>query len=104
MPRRTELRPPRHPMLALKRLRLARGLTLHDLARKLGVAVSTVFRWESGSRAMTVDLCERVAAVLGTRPAVIAGWEDSRCLQPIYKRPFTIETFCPAVAAGSHRS
>ena len=49
---------------ALKAARVAAGLTLSDLARKLDVAVSTVSRIEAGQRPVTTEYLKRCKGVL----------------------------------------
>ncbi|MGY1708666.1 helix-turn-helix domain-containing protein [Geodermatophilus sp. SYSU D00758] len=61
----------------LCRARLAAGLTTTQLARKVGVAPSTVSRWENGVRTPAPDVWPRLAAALHLDPAraadVLAG-------------------------------
>jgi transcriptional regulator with XRE-family HTH domain len=61
----------------LCRARLAAGLTMTQLAMKLGVVPSTVSRWENGVRIPAPDMWPRLAAVLrldpSLREAVLAG-------------------------------
>lgn len=56
-----------------RRVRLAReraGLTQEQFAQKLGVETTSVSRYERAQRAFSLELLERVAAVL----AVSLGW------------------------------
>lgn len=55
----------------LRAARLRAVLTQGDLALALGVDRSTVAKWESGERAMTVVALTRVADVLGIPPAAL---------------------------------
>jgi transcriptional regulator with XRE-family HTH domain len=55
----------------LRSTRLRAVLTQGELARALGVDRSTVAKWESGERAMTVGALTRTAQVLGISPAAL---------------------------------
>lgn len=55
----------------LRSSRLRAILTQGELATALGVDRSTVAKWESGERAMTVAVLTRVAQVLGVSPAAL---------------------------------
>jgi transcriptional regulator with XRE-family HTH domain len=58
---------PGEPLEArLQRLRKQRGLTLAELALKLGVSKPTVWAWEQGRSAPSPDRHEKIAEVLGT--------------------------------------
>jgi transcriptional regulator with XRE-family HTH domain len=53
------------------KLRSERGLTLEELAQKIGVGKSTVQKWETGSiKEMRRDKIQALADVLGVSPAV----------------------------------
>lgn len=47
-----------------RRLRVASGLSLGDIARDVGVGVSTVSRWETGQRSPRGEAALRYAGVL----------------------------------------
>ena len=52
------------------------GLTLKEVADKVGVSEATVSRWESGDIAnMRRDRIAALASVLDVSPGVIMGWE-----------------------------
>jgi len=57
----------------LCRARLAAGLTMTQVARKLGIDPSTVSRWENGVRTPPPGARARLAAVLRVTPAQLAG-------------------------------
>jgi transcriptional regulator with XRE-family HTH domain len=62
----------------LKMLRKEKGLTLEQVATAVGVGKSTVRKWETGMIAnMKRDKIASLAAVLGTTPAYLIGWEES---------------------------
>lgn len=52
----------------VRRVRLERGMTLEVLAEEVGLAYSYVGEIERGRRNPTLDVVERVAAVLKTEP------------------------------------
>jgi len=55
----------------LRASRLRAVLTQGELATALGVDRSTVAKWESGERAMTVSALTRAAQVVGVPPAAL---------------------------------
>jgi transcriptional regulator with XRE-family HTH domain len=55
---------------SLCRARLAAGLTMTQLAMKLGVAPSTISRWENGVRTPSPQVWPRLAAALRLDPAL----------------------------------
>ena len=59
----------------LKSRRLELGLTLNDVAERVGVAVSTVSRWEQGDiKNMKRNRVAKYAEALQIDPSVIMGW------------------------------
>lgn len=65
----------------LKGRRQELGLTLKDIAEKVGVSEGTVSRWESGDIAnMRRDKIVKLADALQISPSVIMGWDDT----PVY--------------------
>lgn len=61
----------------IKRRRLELGLTLKDVANALGIAESTVSRYESSDiQNMGIDKIEALSKVLKCSPAYLMGWED----------------------------
>ncbi len=68
----------------LKRRRKELGLTLAQIADKMGVAEATVQRWESGNiKSLRHDKIVRLANLLDVAPSVIMGWsEDSSLPSP----------------------
>lgn len=62
----------------IKKRRLELGLTLKDVAYALGIAESTVSRYESSDiQNMGIDKIESLAKVLECSPAYLMGWEES---------------------------
>lgn len=61
----------------IKELRLARGLTLEQVATIVGVGKSTVRKWETGMIAnMRRDKIAALAKALGVTPEYLMGWEE----------------------------
>jgi len=61
----------------IKKLRLARGLTLEQVATAVGVGKSTVRKWETGMIAnMRRDKIASLAKVLGVTPEYLMGWKE----------------------------
>lgn len=59
-------------------LRMARGMTLEEVAKIVGVGKSTVRKWEVGAiENMRRDKIAALADALGTTPGFLMGWEDA---------------------------
>lgn len=50
-------------MIGLKKLRTERGMTLADVASKVGVIPNAVWRWEAGERTPSIETVKRLAAL-----------------------------------------
>nr|DAO76612.1 MAG TPA: helix-turn-helix domain protein [Caudoviricetes sp.] len=60
----------------IKQLRAANGLTLKELAEKLGVKEATAQRYESGEiKNIKYETIIKLSEIFGCSPAVIMGWE-----------------------------
>lgn len=58
--------------------RLRAGLTLDEVAQKVGVSKQTIQRYESGIISnIPSDNIEKIAAALGTTPAELMGWKTN---------------------------
>lgn len=63
----------------IKNLRAELGLTLKELAKRVGVGASTVRKWETGYiKDMRSDKIQKVAEALGVSPAYLMGWDESQ--------------------------
>ena len=61
----------------IKELRLAKGMTLEQVAEIVGVGKSTVRKWETGMIAnMKRDKIALLAKALSTTPAYLMGWKE----------------------------
>lgn len=62
----------------IKNRRLELGMTLRDVSIKLGIAESSVSRYETGNIAnMGIDKLKALADVLQTTPAYLMGWDET---------------------------
>ena len=63
----------------LRQLRISQGMTLEQVAVKVGVGKSTVRKWEIGMiENMRRDKIVALAAALGTTPEYLMGWGDGK--------------------------
>ena len=53
--------------LTLKALRVNKGLTQNEMAKKLGVNKKTVCAWENGKSMPNLDKVEPICSVLGVK-------------------------------------
>lgn len=61
----------------IKSKRLELGMTMKELAEKVGVSEGTISRWESGEIAnMRRNVIVSLAKALNTTPAVLMGWTE----------------------------
>ena len=64
-----------------KNIRAARkfaGLTLEDVAKKVGTSKQTIHRYETGDIAnIPSDKLEKIARALNVTPASLMGWSNS---------------------------
>ena len=67
----------------IKELRLARDMTLEQVANVVGVGKSTVRKWETGYIAnMRRDKIDSLAKALGVSPAYLMGWNQTEKTTP----------------------
>ena len=68
----------------LKRIRKEKHLTLEEVAQALGTSKQTIHRYENGIISnVPPEKVEQLAAVLGTTPAELMGWEKSPALEGV---------------------
>lgn len=68
----------------IKARRIELGLSIREVAQALGVAASTVSRYESSDiQNMGIDKIEALAKVLRCSPAYLMGWEDEVNFTPV---------------------
>lgn len=74
----------------IKSRRIELGLTMKDVAEKVGVSEATVSRWESGDiENMRRDKIMSLAKALDISPAIIMGWDNSEEHDLLYKKMYT---------------
>ena len=67
----------------LRKRRKELGLTLAEIADKMGVSEATVQRWESGSiKNIPQGRIPKLAELLCVTPAYLMGWEDEATQEP----------------------
>lgn len=65
----------------IKSLRKQRGITIEELAAKLGKNRTTIYRYENGDiENLPLDILNPLAEALDTTPAHIMGWSDKEML------------------------
>lgn len=61
----------------IRQKRLELGLTMKELAKKVGVSEGTISRWESGNiENMRRDKVAALSEVLGVSVDILMGWEE----------------------------
>lgn len=69
----------------IKQRRKELGLSVDDIAKKLGKNRATIYRYESNEiENMPTDVIEPLARVLNVSPAYLMGWEDKQELKGEY--------------------
>lgn len=70
----------------IKELRLEKEMTLEELGNLVGVAKSTVKKWEDGQIAnMRRDKIAKLAEIFNVTPAELFGWADYVAADNVYK-------------------
>ena len=62
----------------IKERRLQLGLTLEEVAQKIGVKRPTVFRYESGVINIKLSTIKKLAEALQTTPEDLMGWQEDK--------------------------
>ena len=74
----------------LKNRRKELGLTLSQIADKMGVSEATVQRWESGNiKSLRQERIGPLSEILRVSPAVLMGWADDEVTSPSPHPPIT---------------
>ena len=76
----------------LKELRKSRGMTLDELAERVGTSKQTIHRYENGIIAnVPHDKVESLASALGTTPQELMGWDDEPSKEYAGVMPLTVK-------------
>lgn len=76
--------------LQLRALRTKNGLTLAQLAEKIGVTLQVVGNWERGTTEITLGDALKVCRVLGCNLDELAGWDSVPTIKEQEKRAFEL--------------
>lgn len=60
----------------IKNIRIKKGWTQKEFAKKLGIPSSSYSNYENGNRAPTADTILKIADALGVSASYLMGWED----------------------------
>lgn len=92
----------------LKRLRKEKGMTMEELAKRLGTSKQTIFKYENGIVAnVPPEKVVLLAEALGTTPSELMGWVSREGMPITMKRvPLIGEIACgkPILACEEHDS
>lgn len=77
--------------LQLRALRTKKGLTLTELAEKIGSNYQVVGRWERGTTEITLSDALKVCRALDCSLDELAGWETSHTVKEQEKRAFDLQ-------------
>ena len=68
------------------------GLTLDDVAKHLGVGRQAIYKYEQGTVTnIPLENLEKMAALFGTTPGFLAGWDEDPPDDPLPSQPRTPE-------------
>ena len=85
----------------IKYRRESMRLTQDYIAKKLGVAIQTIYKYENGIVTnIPLDKIEKIATALETTPAYLMGWEDNPLLSPTLTEDTTTFPVIGEIAAG----
>ena len=76
--------------LQLRALRTKKGLTLTELAEKIGSNLQVVGNWERGTTEITLGDALKVCRVLGCNLDELAGWDSVPTIKEQEKRAFEL--------------
>jgi transcriptional regulator with XRE-family HTH domain len=77
--------------LQLRALRSKKGLTLAELAEKIGTNYQTVGRWERGTTEITLGDALKVCRALDCSLDELAGWEASPTIKEQERRAIDLQ-------------
>lgn len=62
----------------IKEIRLERGFTIEEVAKKIRVTRSTIGNYENGIRLVSVVMLDKLAKLYKCNPAYLAGWSNNK--------------------------
>lgn len=74
----------------LKQLRIERGLTQYELAKKLNVTQNAIHNWETGKREINISMLEKISIILNVPLKTFFEIEDED-FGTVYQLPFSSE-------------
>lgn len=77
----------------IRSMRIQQGLSIDDLAYRLGKNRTTVYRYENGDiENLPLGILDSLAEALNTTPAYLMGWETADAHYAIHETSNTIES------------
>lgn len=78
----------------IKQRRIEMGLSVIDVAKKMGKDRTTIYKYEDGTvEDIPLSVIEPLAKVLDTTPIELVGWcKEGEVTKPMSKNPFPTET------------
>jgi len=70
----------------LERLMQAKGLTINDLAERLGCVKSTVYHWITGRYSPDVRNVQKICRILDITPNELLGFQEAPYARPVFSR------------------
>lgn len=72
----------------IKAIRIQQGMSIDELANKLGKNRTTIYRYETGDiENLPLGILDSLADVLNTTPAYLMGWGNSKNNTPLIQVP-----------------
>lgn len=79
----------------IKNRRIELGISVDELAEKLGINRATIYRYESEEISkLPASILQPLATALQTTPYYLMGWEETKSLSPVGE---IVESLSPAV-------
>ena len=76
--------------MGLKTIRESRGLTQHELAKRVGATQQAVSQWESGANAFSTETLIKLTEALACSADEILGIKNSRSGSPAVKQTTSV--------------
>ena len=76
----------------IKAIRVKQGMSIDELAQKLGKNRTTIYRYENGEiENLPLSILDSLADALNTTPANIMGWTETKYTDPEERKVKTVE-------------